>query len=148
MGSLTFGLRTPRDLFEKLKRDAKLLDEEITSDRFFNFVVTGYSIIDWLKHEASVPLADTNAMYKNQWIKICGDLATASKHFELTKRVPVTSDTESAQGWGRGRWGKGKYGIGEEEITVQLEDGSFLQSFELVERIIKEWESFFCAHGL
>jgi hypothetical protein len=45
--TLTFGLETPRDLLEKLKRDAALLREEATSDKFFNFVVTGYSIIDW-----------------------------------------------------------------------------------------------------
>jgi hypothetical protein len=38
---LTFGLKTPRDLLEKLKRDATLLDDEVTSDRFFNFAVTG-----------------------------------------------------------------------------------------------------------
>jgi len=79
--SLTFGLQNPRDLLDKLKRDAALLEEEVTSDRFFNFVVTGYSIVDWLKHEPSVPQAATLAMYKDRWIKICGDLATASKHF-------------------------------------------------------------------
>ena len=38
--SLTFGLQTPRDLLEKLKRDGSLLDDEVTSDRLFNFVIT------------------------------------------------------------------------------------------------------------
>ena len=75
---LTFGLQTPRHLFDKLKRDVALLDDDVTSDRFFNFVVTGYSIIDWLKHEPSVPHAATEGMYKDRWIKICGDLASYS----------------------------------------------------------------------
>ena len=47
---LPIPLSSPRDLFEKRKRDAALLiDDEITTDRFFNFVVTGYSLIDWIK---------------------------------------------------------------------------------------------------
>jgi hypothetical protein len=39
MSALTYGLETPSDLLAKLKRDAALLKDEVTSDRFFNFVV-------------------------------------------------------------------------------------------------------------
>jgi hypothetical protein len=51
---LTCGLKASRDLFERLKRDGRLLDEEVTSDRFFNFVIAGYSLIDWVKHKPTV----------------------------------------------------------------------------------------------
>jgi hypothetical protein len=148
--TLTYGLRTPRDLFEKLKRDALLLDEEVTSDRFFNFVVTGYSLIDWLKHEPSVLPADTEAMYKDQWIKICGDLATASKHFALDpkKRTPITSKAESERGYGLGRYGKGGFGIGEEDIQIELNNGTSFYCLELVQSVIDTWETFFRVHGL
>jgi hypothetical protein len=47
--ALTFALSSIRDLFAKLERDAALLDEEVTADRAFNFVVTGYSMIDYGK---------------------------------------------------------------------------------------------------
>ena len=47
--SLRAALHKPRDLFEKLRRDADLLREAITSDRFFNFVVTAHSLNDWVK---------------------------------------------------------------------------------------------------
>jgi len=53
--TLKYGLRSPRDLLEKLKRDAMLLDEDVTSDRFFNFVVTGYSLVDWAKERPFNP---------------------------------------------------------------------------------------------
>lgn len=52
--SLTYGLETARDLFEKLSRDANLLDEEVTSDSFFNFVVTAYSLVDWVQNDPTV----------------------------------------------------------------------------------------------
>jgi hypothetical protein len=140
--SLTFGLQTPRGLFDKLKRDAALLDEELTSDGFFNFVVTGYSIIDWLKHEPSVPRASTEAMYANRWIKICGDLATAGKHFRLDKRVPITSNTSlRLAGYGIGRYGKMPYGEAEESIQIDLNDGVSVSGFELVKNVVETWET-------
>jgi len=148
--SLTFGLQGPRDLFEKLKRDAALLEEEVTSDRFFNFVVTGYSIVDCLRHEVSVPLTATEATYKDRWIKICGDLAIVSKHFQIKKekRNPITTDATSRRGWGMGRYGKGGWGVGEESIEIELNDGSCLSALEFVKTVIETWDNFFTTHGL
>jgi hypothetical protein len=145
---LTAGLKTPRHLLEKLKRDGILLDEEVTSDRLFNFVITGYSLIDWLKHEPTVPASDVEAMYHDGWIKICGDIATASKHFSLTARKPITSNVDSRQGWGMGRFGKGGFGTGEEDILIQLNDGSSFSCLELVRKVIETWEEFFRLHGI
>jgi hypothetical protein len=108
MQMLTYGLKTPRDLFEKLKRDGILLHDEVTSDKFFNFVITGYSLIDWLKREPTVAQRDVVAMYQDFWITICGELANASKHFSLTKSDPVTSKAESHQDYGVGRYGRGQ----------------------------------------
>ena len=54
------------------------------------------------------------------WIKICGDLATASKNFTLTTRKPITSVAESRRGYGLGRDGKGGWGVGEESIQIEL----------------------------
>jgi hypothetical protein len=57
---LTYGLLSARSLYEKLQRDAEALKEEVNSDRFFNFVVTGYSLIDWVKKDPSVPQTAQN----------------------------------------------------------------------------------------
>jgi hypothetical protein len=149
--ALTFGLKNPRDLLEKLKRDAALLDEEVTSDRFFNFVVTGYSVIDWVKNGPSNPSAqgDIRNMYDDQSVKVCGDLCTAAKHFVLTARKPITQQADSIKGaYGMARYGKGAYGEGEEFIQIELADGSSFSCLEFVENVIKAWEEFFAFHGL
>ena len=87
-------------------------------------------------------------MYGDRWIRICGDIATASKHFKLTRRVPVTANVDSTQGFGVGRFEKGLWGIGEENIQVELTDGSSLAGLELVENVIRVWEAFFQSHSL
>ncbi len=151
--SLTYGFSTVRDLFAKLQRDAVALDQEVTCDRLFNFVVTGYSMIDWVKNDPSVPASAktgkvVQSLYDDHWLKVCGDLATASKHFTLTSRKPITSAATSAQGYGRGRFGKGAFGIGEESIEVQLDDGTSFGCLELVEGVQRSWTNLFALHGI
>jgi hypothetical protein len=149
--ALTFGLTSARDLLAKLQRDAVLLEEEVTADRAFNFVVTGYSLIDWIRNEPSVPSAAKAAaqvLYADQWLKICGDLATGCKHFELTRRTPITSSALPARGFGVGRFGKGNYGDGEQSILIQLNNGNTCDCLELVQGVLSTWEKFFSAHNI
>ncbi|AFY84110.1 hypothetical protein [Oscillatoria acuminata] len=151
--SLTFDFNSVSQLFEKLKRDASLLDEEVTSDRLFNFVLTGYSMIDWVKNGPSVPESATEdsevqSLYTDQWLKICGDLATACKHVRLTRRTPITSSATSVSGFGRGRLGQGSFGNGEESITVELNDGTTFDCCELVQGVLETWKTYLLTHGI
>src|SRR5438128_7144141 len=98
-------LRSAADLLQKVRRDAALLDQEITSDRFFNFVVTAYSLIDWIKHDPTVPASaktpSTIDLIRNDpWLLLCGDAATGAKHFKLTSRAPTADKVSVASGWG------------------------------------------------
>jgi hypothetical protein len=148
--ALTYGLSSARSLYEKLKRDAKALKEEVNSDRFFNFVVTGYSLIEWVEKDPSVPQTAQTAVKdirRDQWIKRCRDLANASKHFTLNY-PPITSSATSEQGLGVGRYGQGGFGLGEESIEVKLTDGSSFDCLELVEGVMKTWNDFFSRPGI
>jgi hypothetical protein len=144
--TLTYGLSTTRDLFAKLQHDGVALDEEVTSYRLFNFVVTGYCMIDWIKNDPAIPAsakAAVQRLYTDEWLRICGDVANASKHFTLTRRVPLTSSATASQGFGVGRYGKGSYGVGEQSIQVQLNDGRSFHCLDLVKGVISSWQKFF-----
>jgi len=89
-----------------LSKTKNVCFEQVTSDCVFNFVVTGYSLIDWIKNDSRLPSSARNAnainaLYRD--LKICGDLANGCKHFVLdrNKRKPVTSaaTTEKAMAW-------------------------------------------------
>jgi hypothetical protein len=155
--ALTYGLLSARSLYEKLQRDAEALEKEVNSDRFFNFVVTGYSLIDWVKEDPSVPQTVQTAVndihndiHHDQWIwiKRCGDIAIASKHFTVKYRELITSSVTSEQGLGVGRYGRGGFGLGEERIEVTLTDGSSFDCFELVNGVMNTWNNFFSSHGI
>lgn len=120
-----------------------MLDEEVTTDRFFNFVITGYSLVDWVGRDPALAGVDIQALRSDPTLKVCGDLANASKHFELDKRVPITKSASSAQGWGLGRYGHGGYGIGEEKITVELNDGTRISCLDFVQQVLVVWRTLF-----
>ena len=151
--TLTPGMSSVRDIFAKLQRDADALDEEVTNDRFFNLVITGYSIIDWVKNDPSVPPGAKNDisiqdLRGDSWLKACGDLAIASKHFKLTQRIPVVASTNLGRGFGLGRYGKGGYGVGEASIDVELNDGTKFSCLDFVNGVLCTWSSFFAVHGM
>lgn len=147
--SLTPSLSSAIDLFGKLQRDAAAIQKHVTSDEFFNFVVTGYSLIDWVKNDPSLsPSAKANVsgLYKDRWLKVCGDLANASKHFILDKRTPITNSASAQSGFGVGRWGGGLFGQAEESIIIELNDGTSFGCLDLVREVVSTWQNFFAAN--
>jgi hypothetical protein len=87
----------PRPVWE-LQRDPTTLDEEVTSDKFFNFLVTTDSLRKWLENDPSVPASAQRgvlSLYVDKYLKACRDLANGSKHFTITPKITVsaTSDT-------------------------------------------------------
>jgi hypothetical protein len=151
--SLTPGLRSAVDLFHKLQRDVARLDREVTNDQFFNLVITGYSLIDWVKCDASLPASARTpeaiaGLHNEPWLKVCGDLANASKHFVLNKRKPVTKEVTSRAGWGVGRYGRGAYGEGERDIEVHIHGAPDWSALEFSVGVLQVWLQFFERHGV
>jgi hypothetical protein len=137
--SLTPGLASAVDLFHKLQRDVGRLDEEVTSDSFFNLVITGYSLIVWVRNDQTIPPgARTDAVIdglRNQpWLKVCGDLANASKHFKLHHRQPVVTDATLDTGCG--------------DIEVEIENRFKWTAREVSVGVLQVWKTFFEHHGV
>ena len=147
--SLTYSLVTANDLLEKLKREMVRLEQEVTGDTFFNFLVTAYHITDWIEKDDSIHMSkeDIDSMYQDRYIAISKDLANASKHFSLNYD-PVTDSAESQQGFGCGRWGKGGWGVGEEQIIIKCTDGSVCNALDFARDVLNSWELFFNGHGI
>jgi hypothetical protein len=150
--TLSATLKSAKDLLHKLERDIKLLDVEVTTDKFFNFVITAYSICDWIKNDPSVPIAAKKALSQfrtQQEILICRDVANSNKHFVLNPRnqsQAVTQEVKSEAGFGVGRYGVGGFGVGEEEITITLNDGSVFGAIDFASQVIAAWQDFFKQH--
>jgi hypothetical protein len=149
--SLTYGLRTAADLFAKLGRDYQLLAERVTSDGLFNFIVTARHLPEWIQKDPASTAEvrqRVDVLVTSPVFKACRDIADASKHFGLTpRRANKTSVSEatSARAFGVGRYGRGPYGVGEELITITMDDGTDLEALAFANELVKGFESLFLA---
>jgi hypothetical protein len=94
------------------------------------------------------PAIAIRGLHGDRWLKVCGGLATASKHFKLTQRIPVVASTASSRGYNVGRYGKGGYRVGEASINVELNDGTKFGCLDLVRGVLSTWSIFFAIHSI
>lgn len=148
--NLTYSFQNPRDLFEKMERDAAALDDCVTGDKAFNFVITACHIRDWIMSSSDTQeIKDAlKTLTNNKSFQLCRDLTNASKHMEITKYEPLAEDASSSQGFGVGRFGKGPCGIGEESIEITHSDGSMIDILQLKDEIVSLWSEFFSEHKI
>jgi len=140
------------DLFHKLQREVARLDHAVTNDQFFDLVIS-YSLIDWVKNDPSLPAAARTAeaiasLHNEPSLKVCGDLANASKHFVLSKCKPVTKEVTSRGGWCVGRYGRGAFGERERDIEVHINGAPTWSALEFSVGVLQAWLTFFERHGV
>jgi hypothetical protein len=83
----SYNFQTPRDLYNKLCRDAEKLDVVIDGDYLFNFISTAHHLQDWIKRS---PLMSSTTikrflkrLHQDKNVQICSDIVRADSHFEI-----------------------------------------------------------------
>ena len=158
-----FHFQSPRDVFEKLKRDAALLEAEVNGDTVFNFVITAYHLIDWITKAptqgSAVQKKDVDTLRNNPYLRMCRDLCNGSKHVSIdsTSRPyrnhpPVVDATvvEPNRGFrlGISTLGGG-HTLGGPRETISLHVGTVVYDLRDVTReVVDLYEAFFAQHGL
>lgn len=78
---------TPRNLFEKLRRDNEKLDIEINGDNVFNFVSTAFHLQHWVKNSPLISSEIVKRILKrigrDGYIKHCQNIVSAKEHFKV-----------------------------------------------------------------
>lgn len=78
---------TPRNLYEKLLRDAEQMDKEVTGDNFFNFMCTAHHLITWIKKSPLSSSEEVKRLMKkltnSDEYKLCCELLDFKKTFSI-----------------------------------------------------------------
>ncbi len=76
---------TPRNLYEKLLREAERLNNEPNGDNFFNFIATAYHLEEWIKKS---PISSNETakrilrkISRNPFMKQCCKVVEGQSHF-------------------------------------------------------------------
>jgi hypothetical protein len=80
-------LGTPRNLYEKLRRDNAKLEIEKSGDNVFNFISTAFHLQHWIKNS---PLMSSEVVKRilrrigtDKYVKHCRNIAQAKEHFKV-----------------------------------------------------------------
>jgi hypothetical protein len=163
-----YKLKTPRDLFGKLEREAAKLRSDPSGDNVFNFMVTAYHLVDWLSNGPGATdfalTADIDATLRsNVYVRICRDVCHASKHFGIDPtrhsyrgkdKAPVVKDVISHPGETHfADWG----GFTPRAYQMIMARGAWVsvtvdtEAYDLqdvVREVLQLYEDFLSSHGL
>ena len=135
--------------FWKLEKIFGRINGGLHKDDLDDFFKTAYHLIEITEKDEGTSLVQKTmaaALRQDIDMKICRDIANASKHFRLDPKrnpSPTVDCTSTCEGFGAGRFGKSGYGIGEQSVSLHLSDGKSEHALCLVERIFEKWASIF-----
>ncbi|MBB5459013.1 hypothetical protein [Paraburkholderia sp. Cpub6] len=142
---------SPVKLLEKAERDGAALtqalsncDESAVHDSLFNFAITAYHLVDWVKTlRPEVDISKVSDLLEgSECLRACRDLCNASKHIDLTKYPPTAQDVRfsataatsiSNTSASQPPW----------RLKIQMKDGHTIRADDLVSDVIDAWKTFF-----
>jgi hypothetical protein len=156
---IRYDIRDYWDLFAKFEREVARFDTDPSPDNLFNAMVTGWSLVDWIKSDPQVSRVAkddlkllTNRPAPNKpapdgFLRLCADVATSSKHAVISHYEPSVSQVEALEGrYGEGYYGLGRYGGG--RYYAIHTKSKIYDAWEILQGAITFYKNFFTRHGM
>ena len=152
MGSLNFGKDTAEDKYASFLVDYKEYNsDDLSTDKAQRVAISGWHLVDWIfkNHQSFhnfTKLEDfRNSLYPNcESLKIMHDLATATKHFIVSRQKGYINDT-------RKHSGTFSKEFSDEFDTSRLEivknDGTKLSFKREIKKVKEFWNNYFFELG-
>jgi hypothetical protein len=149
MTTAFFELQTARGLLDKAKRDYAKMENETSTDTIFNFFVTSYHVVDYVKALGTVPQIAIDQLYDDPDFKMCQFLCNKGKHIKLRQGSPFEAKYKAAVTGGiLGSFVLGTDVLGGPERFVVLDDGKEVDTVNLGNKLLEKWEASFAAQGI
>ncbi len=142
-----FELSTPRHMLEKARRDFEKLSQDTNTNNVFDFFVTAYHIVDYVKALKTVAPDDINALYEEPDFRRCKYICNKSKHRTLEKGDDeFVTYRRPSSALGEFTLGESALGLGRAYFII--DDAEQVDILDLGRRIVIRWEAFFETHSI
>ncbi len=143
-------LRTPRDLFGKLKREADRFRADPSADHLFNFMVTAWHLQEWVQkgpaRTCSAVEASRRALRATDRIQMCKDIANASKHVELNYHPTVDKVSRIGAAFQPGAFQSDAF---QTKRSYSIRVGTEVHDVgQVIDDVLGLYEAFFAKHNL
>ncbi len=149
MSKAFFQIATARDLLNKAKRDYEKMKEETSTDTIFNFFVTVYHVVDYVKALGTVQESDINQLYADPDFQMCQFLCNKGKHIQLRGGDPYQAQhTPATPGGTLDSFVLDVDQLGGPERFIVVDKSQEVEVGDLGKKLLKKWEAFFSTHGI
>lgn len=122
------------------------MKSDLNTDTIFNFFVTAYHVMDYVKAQGKASETAIAEFYDGQDFQICRDICNKGKHLELRKGDPFT--THFRPGAVLGQMILGESMLGEAPSYSLYADGQQVDVVSLGQRVLEKWGRFFKDNGI
>src|SRR5688500_18531056 len=118
------------DHFGKLNRLANRIEKAVHKDDLDDYLKSAYHLLEIVEKDpntSSCQKAQAKALRSDPEFQLCREITNRQKHFVLNAKQhpnPRVKDATIEQGFGVGRYGAGAYEVGEQSVTINLNDGT------------------------
>lgn len=148
MGQTFFQITSPRDMLAKAKREFEKLKLDVNTDNIFNFFVSAYHVVDYVKKLNLAPQNEIEKFEKDSDFQDCRFICNKGKHLVLNKMPDKDTNTTHIGGamWNTFQWNTRQWNDpGRSVFTV---DGKEIDPVALGEKLIQKWEKFLSDNGI
>ncbi len=136
-----FEISSPRDLLEKARRDFEKMKDDISCDTIFNFFITVYHVVDYVRAQGIASTQFTQQLYEESDFRMCNFICNKGKHMALKAGDPYHLKHDYGAQLGHVILGVTELGAPERFLVI---DGTEkVDVLELGERLLNRWEQFF-----
>ena len=130
-----FGMSSPREMLDKAKRELSKMKSDLNPDTIFNFFVTTYHVMDYVKTATRVPSPSAiKDMYDDEDFKMCQFVCNQGKHSILRTVTPYSAFADGPSGG---------------DVIYEIVDGSNRAAvLHLGDKLIAKWEKFFLDNAI
>lgn len=141
-----FAIRDHRDMLAKAERELARMRDDLGTDAVFNFFVTAYHVMDYVK-ALGLPRAATDAMYADPDFDLCQFICNKGKHLQLRAGDRDATHTEGVSGM-LDMHGFDVLGFDEDIPPGFFVDGTRVDVLRLGRDLVAKWEAFFVVNGI
>ena len=131
----------PRDILNKAHRDLARLHSDPNIDTVFDFFVTAYHVMDYVKALGTVPATSLDSLYAEEDFQMCQYICNKGKHLAL--RRGDSYETHRRPGAALGDFTLGETPLGADPAYLVIGDSGQVNVVDLADRIFDRWEAFF-----
>jgi hypothetical protein len=140
-----FSILASVDMLAKAQRELDRLRTELNAHTIFNFFVTAYHVMDYVKAESTVSKSAIDAMYKDPDFELAQFICNRGKHL-VVKKTPKQEEHYAVGAMGSRPMCSGPMAGGPSWIF--LCDGEVVDHLVLAEQVMQKWKKFFKDNGI